>query len=137
MSVTEPTSSTPIPILYTGHLGRTGVIWIVPGPAWFGSTEEYPEQQWLLTADEPNTGKRRDFAFSGIKAWGEDAIAAMESLDADVEVMRIGLRLAAMRPTDPRTLARVRQAATIGNAVPGPSDGWPSKRIFEPASGSA
>lgn len=133
----ETTSFTPLPILYTSHLGRTGVIWIVPGPLWFGSTEEHPDRQWLLTADERDTGKRRDFAFSGIKAWGDEAIAAMESLDADVEVMRIGLQLAAMRPSDPPTLARVRQAATIGNAVPGPSSGWPSRNVFQLTRGSA
>lgn len=70
--MTAPFSDTAVPILYTNYRGETGVRRIVPGPLWFGSTEWHPEPQWLLTADEPDTGKRRDFALSGIIAWGAD-----------------------------------------------------------------
>ncbi|WP_345820179.1 hypothetical protein ABC766_29685 [Methylobacterium fujisawaense] len=70
-----PVSTTPVPILYVNWRGETSVRRIVPGPTWFGSTEWHPEPQWLMTADEPDTGKRRDFALAGIKAWGEEAVA--------------------------------------------------------------
>jgi hypothetical protein len=69
-----PVSTTPVRILYVNWRGETSVRRIVPGPTWFGSTEWHPEPQWLMTADEPDTGKRRDFALAGIKAWGEEAV---------------------------------------------------------------
>lgn len=73
--MTEPTTSfTPVPILYVNHRGEVAVRRIVPGPLWFGSTEWHREPQWLMTADEPDTGKRRDFALAGIKTWGAAAV---------------------------------------------------------------
>jgi len=98
--MTETTTSfTPVPILYENHRGEVAVRRIVPGPLWFGSTEWHPEPQWLMTADEPDTGKRRDFAVAGIKAWGDAAVdVALEATTAPTD--REALRKAVTEITD-------------------------------------
>lgn len=78
----------PVAILYTNHRGETAVRRIVPRDWWFGSTEWHPEPGWLLTADEPDTGKRRDFALSGIRAWGRAAVEAAFGQAGEVERLR-------------------------------------------------
>ena len=76
----------PVPILYTNWRGETAVRKIVPHTRhpvvsgkpslWFGSTQWHPEPQWLLTAVDVEKGAVRDWALSGIKAWGEEAVSA-------------------------------------------------------------
>lgn len=66
----------PVVILYRNWRDETAVRRVVVVRWWFGSTQWHPEPQWLLTADEPGTGKRRDFAQAGILAWGGEAVDA-------------------------------------------------------------
>jgi hypothetical protein len=42
---------------------------IRPHALYFGSTDWNPENQWLLDADDIETGDRRDLAMSNIRAW--------------------------------------------------------------------
>jgi len=76
-------SEAAVAILYRNWRGEVAVRQIVPGAAarafWFGSTEWHPEPQWLVTATDVEKNASRDFALSGILAWGAEAIAAREA----------------------------------------------------------
>jgi hypothetical protein len=113
-------STTPVRILYTNWRGETAVRRIVPGPLWFGSTEWHPEPQWLMTADEPDNGKRRDFALSGIKAWGDGAILDLDQLGADCDLLKACLRIVEHVTDDQVMLRRVRIALASKCEVPRP-----------------
>lgn len=110
--MSDPSSFNAVPILYANWRGETAVRGIVPGPLWFGSTEWHPEPQWLMTADEPGSGKRRDFAMSGVKAWGAEAIDAY--------------LVTHPREVTPRGIPGLSQASLAPHAAaPGvPSDGY-------------
>ena len=79
------TSATPVPIIYRNWRGEVAERRIVPAGWWHGSTEWHPEPQWLMTADEPDNGKRRDFAASGILAWGAEAVSQWRAIQPVAE----------------------------------------------------
>ena len=82
----EGVKAPPITILYTNWRGETAVRRIrldfiaygneALGFGW-GSNEWHPEEQMLLSAFDVDKGERRTFALAGIKAWGEEAVAAL------------------------------------------------------------
>lgn len=70
----------PVVILYENWRGETAVRRIeVASPMLalrFGATDWHPEPQWLLAAHDVDKDAARDFALSGIKAWGKEAVDA-------------------------------------------------------------
>ncbi len=104
-------ASDAVVILYTNYRGETAVRRIVPrkrhpmvGPndvMWFGTNDYHkgaddkPEPQWFITAEDVDRSPSvmRDFALSGIRAWGQEAVDAALAAPAPVvpeEVRRIG-----------------------------------------------
>ncbi len=77
-----PLRTDAVQILYTNWRGETALRKIVPwtasgrAPFRFGSTDWHPEPQWLLSAIDVEKDQCRDFALSGIRAWGAEAVAA-------------------------------------------------------------
>jgi len=63
-----------VPILYTNWRGETAVRRITPSSIGLRSNEWHPEPQWLLWARDVEKDAFRDFALSGIKAWGEESV---------------------------------------------------------------
>jgi predicted DNA-binding transcriptional regulator YafY len=66
-----------VEILYTNWRGETAVRRIVPARWLVGSSEWHPESQWLMRAWDVEKGAWREFAMSGILAWGAEAVAKM------------------------------------------------------------
>ncbi len=56
-----------ITFIYTNHRGETRARRVLPLSIWFGSTEWYPEPQWLLRARCLDHDAERDFALEKIK----------------------------------------------------------------------
>lgn len=55
----------PLVVTYRNWKGETRERRLIPGRAWFGSTEHHPEPQWLLEAFDLETLQTRSFAFAG------------------------------------------------------------------------
>lgn len=58
-----------VTILYTNHKGETSDRVISPLEIFYGSTEWYPEPQWLLHAYCFVRGDFRDFAMVNVREW--------------------------------------------------------------------
>lgn len=76
-------SAEPIAILYENWRGETAFRHIIVGgedddrsALWFGLNEWHRVPQYLLSAWDVEKGAYRDFALSGIKAWGQAAVDA-------------------------------------------------------------
>lgn len=76
-------SAEPITILYENWRGETALRHIIVGgedddrsALWFGLNEWHRVPQYLLSAWDVEKGAYRDFALSGIKAWGQAAVDA-------------------------------------------------------------
>lgn len=87
-----------VTILYENYRGETAVRRITPiAREWFGSSDWHPEPQWLFTAFDMDKEVFRDFARSGVKAWGQAAVDAALSAPASPGVpdsLREKIRLA-------------------------------------------
>ena len=78
-----PGQAETVTILYTNYRGETAVRRITPiAREWFGASEWHPEPQWLFTAFDMDKEAFRDFARSGVKAWGQAAVDAALSAPA-------------------------------------------------------
>lgn len=51
-----------IKMIYTNYRGETRQRHVRPERIWFGKTDWHPEDQWMMTADDMETGNQRDFA---------------------------------------------------------------------------
>lgn len=83
----QPMQSDPVVVLYTNWRGVTAVRRLVPAsaiPFWWGESSYHKEpdgkplEQWFfraIDADREEDGAR-DYALSGVKAWGIDAVVA-------------------------------------------------------------
>lgn len=58
--------SKPLKILYTNFKGKTSVRNIIPQEIYFGTTEWYKDEQWLLDAIDVDKGAIRTFAVNNI-----------------------------------------------------------------------
>ena len=58
-----------VEIVYKNWRGEVGVRQIIPEKIWFGTTEWYPEEQWLLDAFDCGKQESRTFAMSDIREW--------------------------------------------------------------------
>lgn len=67
-----------VSILYTNWRGETAVRRIVPASIGIRYNQWHTEPQWLLWARDVEKDAFRDFAMSGILAWGDEAIAKFE-----------------------------------------------------------
>lgn len=59
----------PIKVLYTNWRGETAVRSIMPLKIYFGSTEYYPKEQWLLEVFDLDRNAIRVYALQEIKQW--------------------------------------------------------------------
>ncbi|OAS26337.1 hypothetical protein [Methylobacterium platani] len=84
---TPPAAAT-VPALYLNYRGDLAVRHIVPIRFWEGESEWHPGERHFLRVVEPETKKVRDFALSGIIAWGQAAIDRAESLDRSFQYVR-------------------------------------------------
>ena len=100
-------------ILYTNWRGETAVRRIIPSSIGTRWNKWHPESQWLLWAqdieksDEAKKPVFRDFAMSGILAWGDEAIAKrkekmVEAYDAGFEASGEGWNAEYPEPEDRR-----------------------------------
>ncbi len=64
-----PFGNHPIKVLYTNWRGETAERLIVPMKIYFGSTEYYKEEQWLLQVWDVERGAQRVYALKEIKQW--------------------------------------------------------------------
>lgn len=69
-----------VPVLYRNYRGEVEVRNIAPLRFWAGESEWHPGESHFLKVVEPSTRKVRDFAMSGILAWGEYAVQAGSAL---------------------------------------------------------
>lgn len=58
-----------VQIDYTNHRGERAVRWIQPTRRWWGTTDYYPEPQWLIDATDVSKQEPRTFAEKGIHQW--------------------------------------------------------------------
>ena len=56
-------------ILYTNYRGDRASRKIKPERIYFGSSQWYPEEQWLLDALDLGKGEPRSFAIKDIESW--------------------------------------------------------------------
>lgn len=88
----EPMQSDPVPVLYTNWRGATAVRHLVPAsaiPFWWGESDYHlgpdgkPLPQWFFRAIDSSREEDgpRDYALSGIKAWGMDAVIASQRFE--------------------------------------------------------
>lgn len=85
---TPEAAATVVPVLYLNYRGHIEVRFIVPIRFWEGESEWHPGERHFLRVIEPSTKKVRDFAISGILAWGQAAIDQLESNDRAFQRLR-------------------------------------------------
>ena len=56
----------PLEFIYKNHAGETALRRVIPGRIWWGTTDYYPEAQWLLTAYDLDRQAERTFALTSI-----------------------------------------------------------------------
>lgn len=121
-------SAEPIAILYENWRGETAVRHIVVGgedtdcsALWFGLNEWHRVPQYLLSAWDVEKAAYRDFALSGIKAWGQAAVDAALSASAPASgAERMTAGEWSCPQCDCRTYARVDEKKPDGRFGPGP-----------------
>lgn len=118
----ENKPSETVTILYTNYRGETAPRRITPiAREWFGSSDWHPEPQWLFTAFDMDKEVFRDFARSGVKAWGQAAVDAALSASAPASgAERMTAGEWSCPQCDCRTYARVDEKKPDGRFGPGP-----------------
>lgn len=51
---------------YYNHRGEYSIRHVIPKTVYFGATDYYPAQQWLMLAWDVDRGDYRDFAFANM-----------------------------------------------------------------------
>lgn len=58
-----------VAILYKNYKGTVKVMNIRPLKMWHGSTQYYPQKQWLLDVQDVDRGVQRTLAMKSIRVW--------------------------------------------------------------------
>lgn len=66
MNAKSPDHCPELQFRYINHRGENALRRVLPIRVWHGSTDWYPQPQWLLRAFDLDRGGERDFAFASI-----------------------------------------------------------------------
>lgn len=70
-------------VLYRNYKGEVAIRNIHPLQFYWSSTEYYPREQWLVRCDDVDKRCERTFALNDVLAWGDEAIAAYQAMQAE------------------------------------------------------